>query len=141
MMIGGDTLMTDMGPLVLMADDDDDDCALAKDAFEQSGVRGSIQCVEDGIILMEYLSGSGSLPALILLDLNMPRKDGRQVLREIKLIPELERVPIVVLTTSQEEKDIAFSRQMGAKSFITKPARFSEWVEMMKSLAADWLDA
>jgi CheY-like chemotaxis protein len=141
MMTGGDTLMTDVGPLVLMADDDDDDCALAKDAFEQSGVSGTIECVEDGIILMEHLSGSGTLPALILLDLNMPRKDGRQVLREIKLIPDLKSVPIVVLTTSQEEKDIAFSRQMGAKSFITKPARFSEWVEMMKSLAADWLEA
>ena len=133
-------MRTHVAPLVLMADDDDDDCALATDAFEQSGAHGTFECVEDGIKLMDFLSRSETLPALILLDLNMPRKDGRQVLREIKLIPELKSVPVVVLTTSHEEEDVAFSRQMGAKSFITKPARFSEWVRIMKSLAADWLE-
>jgi two-component system response regulator len=69
----------------------------------------------------------------------MPRKDGRQALREIKSIPAFQSIPIVVLTTSREEKDLLFSREMGANSFITKPVRFGEWVEMMKSLAEKWL--
>jgi len=140
-------LKSDERPVVLMADDDDDDCLLARDAFEQSKARGAFYCVEDGVELLEYLSGSGkegeedrsSLPALILLDLNMPRKDGRQALMEIKSIPTFKDIPIVVLTTSREEKDIAFSRDMGADSFITKPAAFDEWIEIMKSLADTWL--
>ena len=132
-------------PIVLMADDDEDDCTLAKDAFEESHVRGSFQCVEDGIELLDFLRGGGEqaaqagLPALILLDLNMPRKDGRQALREIKALPSLRNIPIVVLTTSREERDIVFSREMGAESFITKPAVFNEWVEIMKSLGEQWL--
>lgn len=134
-------------PVVLMADDDEDDCLLARDAFEESKAPGAFHCVEDGIELLDYLSSSGRrgeknrtrLPALILLDLNMPRKDGRQALREIKSIPAFKNIPIVVLTTSREEKDIAFSRDMGADSFITKPATFGEWLEMMRSLAQSWL--
>jgi CheY-like chemotaxis protein len=104
--------------------------------------------VEDGVELLDYLSGfdksageaGASLPALILLDLNMPRKDGRQALMEIKSIPSFQHIPIVVLTTSREEKDMAFSRSMGASSFITKPAAFDEWIDMMKSLAQRWLE-
>ena len=135
-------------PIVVMADDDDDDCMLAKDAFQESKAQGALHCVEDGMELMDYLSGAGKyakdadtpLPALILLDLNMPRKDGREALREIKSTPAFRNIPIVVLTTSREEKDIALSREMGANSFITKPSAFSEWVEMMESLAESWLD-
>jgi len=78
MISGGDTLGTDEIPLVLMADDDDDDCTLAKDAFSESGAHGAIECVEDGIALMDHLFRASPLPSLILLDLNMPRKDGRQ---------------------------------------------------------------
>jgi CheY-like chemotaxis protein len=133
--------------LVLMAEDDEDDCVLAKDAFKESKAPGCLQCVEDGIELLDYLLRSGGgeqsseapLPAVILLDLNMPRKDGRQALREIKANPSLQRIPVVVLTTSQEEKDIAFSREMGADSFITKPASFAEWVAIMRALAENWL--
>lgn len=126
-------------PVVLMADDDEDDCLLAKDAFEMSGGLGAFICVEDGQKLMDYLLRSDPLPALILLDLNMPRKDGREVLKEIKAIPAFQRIAIVILTTSSEEDDVTFSRKMGAKSFITKPAAFSEWIKMMKSLAENWL--
>ncbi len=130
-----------------MADDDDDDCMLARDAFEESQAPGDFFCVQDGTELLNYLLCSGKygeraqapLPTLIILDLNMPRKDGRQALREIKSIPALQNIPIVVLTTTSEEKDIAFSREMGANCLITKPAEFEEWIEMMKSLAEGWL--
>jgi CheY-like chemotaxis protein len=125
---------------VLMADDDEEDCSLARDAFKASGTTVIFSCVEDGIKLLDYLaecrhSGMPGLPDLILLDLNMPRMDGREAIREIKSNPALQHIPIVILTTSREEKDIAFSMNEGAESFITKPATFAEWIETMKSLA------
>jgi CheY-like chemotaxis protein len=130
---------------VLMADDDVEDCMLATEAFAESGVNGAIACVEDGIELMDYLaerrrSEAKKLPDLILLDLNMPRKDGRKALVEIKSEPTLQHIPIVILTTSKEERDIALTMKAGAVSFITKPATFDEWVQMMKSLARSWLE-
>ena len=129
---------------VLMADDDQEDCMLATEAFRDSGVKASFSCVEDGMELLDYLSvhsdpESKGLPALILLDLNMPRKDGRTALVEIKSQPTLRHIPIVILTTSREPRDIDFASQAGADSFITKPPTFDEWVEMMKSLAEKWL--
>lgn len=129
---------------VLMADDDEEDCILAKEAFEASGARAAFSCVEDGIELMDYLSersrsDPGGLPALVLLDLNMPRKDGREALLEIKAESALRHIPIVILTTSEEEKDIAFTMKAGANLFITKPETFDEWVRMMDSLAERWL--
>jgi CheY-like chemotaxis protein len=127
--------------IVLMADDDDDDCMLAKDAFDESGVNGALRCVENGLELMDYLFSSNPRPVLILLDLNMPQKDGRQALKEIKAIPALQSIPIVVLTTSQEERDVFYCREMGANSFVTKPASFTEWIKIMKSLANYWISA
>ena len=127
-------------PLVLMADDDDDDCTLAKDAYRRSKAPGALECVEDGIQLMEFLFRSDSLPAVILLDLNMPRKDGRQALREIKGTPGLQAIPIVILTTSREKEDMVYTRDMGADAFITKPVAFSEWVAIMQTLAGRWLE-
>jgi CheY-like chemotaxis protein len=130
---------------VLMADDDTEDCMLATEAFRESGAKAAFSCVLDGVELMDYLSknlegrGTRGLPRLILLDLNMPRKDGRSALVEIMSDPALQHIPILILTTSREEKDIAFSMKAGAKSFITKPATFDEWVEIMKSLAERWL--
>ena len=129
---------------VLMADDDEEDCFLAKEAFEASGVKATFSCVEDGMKLMDYLSKRSrskptGLPDLILLDLNMPLKDGREALLEIKSEPALQQIPVVILTTSEEEKDIAFSANAGANSFITKPVTFDEWVEIMRSLAENWL--
>jgi CheY-like chemotaxis protein len=129
---------------VLMADDDAEDCMLATEAFAESGANGAFTCVEDGIELMGLLaersrSEASGLPDLILLDLNMPRKDGRTALVEIQSEPALRHIPIVILTTSEEEKDIALTMKAGAKSFITKPATFDEWVEMMKSLVKSWL--
>jgi len=134
-------LNTNSEPLILMADDDADDCTLARNALRESGARGAMRCIENGMELMDYLSRSESAPVLILLDLNMPIKDGRQVLKEIKSTPAFQHIPVVVFTTSRESKDIAYSVEMGAQSFITKPNTFGEWVSIMKSLADQWLAA
>ncbi len=130
---------------VLMADDDVDDCFLATEAFLEISAKATLSCVEDGEELMDYLSGHSKselngLPNLILLDLNMPRKDGRQALCEIKADPTLRDIPIVIFTTSEEKKDICFAMKAGADLFITKPATFDKWVEIMKSLAMKWLE-
>jgi CheY-like chemotaxis protein len=129
---------------VLMADDDEDDCFLAKEALFQSGAKAAFSCVEDGEKLMEYLSNHSQseltgLPHLILLDLNMPRKDGRQALREIKAQPTFRHIPVIILTTSDEQEDIDFTLKAGVDSFITKPSGFEEWVRIMKFLADKWL--
>ncbi len=136
----------DEGPpkTVLMADDDAEDCWLATEAFAESGAKAALSCVLDGTQLMSYLkehsrSESKRLPDLILLDLNMPGKDGRDALIEIKSDPVLRHIPIVVLTTSEEPEDADLTLKAGAELFITKPATFSEWVEMMKSLAEQWI--
>jgi CheY-like chemotaxis protein len=131
---------------VLMADDDEEDCLLATEAFAESGAKADFLRVADGVELMDYLSAqshseSGGLPDLILLDLNMPRKDGREALKEIKSDPALKNIPVVILTTSREVKDIAFTKKAGAESYITKPETFNEWVEKMKYLAKGWLES
>jgi CheY-like chemotaxis protein len=128
---------------IVMADDDAEDCWLASEAFAESGVAGAFCCVLDGIELMEYLSKPSrseakGLPSLILLDLNMPRKNGAEVIRDIRSEPALQQIPIVVLTTSNEE-DVPHVISQMADGFITKPATFEEWIAMMKSLAAQWL--
>lgn len=138
-------MTTEIQKKVLMVDDDEEDCLLASEAFAESGADAAFVCIEDGIKLMDYLSERtrlepDELPALILLDLNMPRKDGREALLEIRSDPALHTIPVVILTTSYEEKDIEFSMKAGADSFITKPVTFVEWVEKMKSLAKCWLE-
>jgi len=129
---------------VLMADDDPEDCLLAAEAFAETGAEAAFFCVFDSIELMDHLSEHSRseakrLPDFILLDLNMPRKDGRQALIEIKSEPALQHIPIVILTTSEEQRDEDFTLKAGAKLFITKPATFDEWVRMMKSLVGRWL--
>ena len=102
--------------------------------------------VGDGVELMEYLCNSGyelekcPFPKFILLDLNMPRKDGREALKELKASPDLRRIPVIVFTTSHEKKDKAYCLQMGAKAFITKPDNFRDWVMIMKFLSTEWLE-
>ena len=129
---------------VVMADDDAEDCMLATEAFAESGAKAAFSCVLDGIELIDYLSEHSRseakrLPDLILLDLNMPRKNGRKTLVEIKSEPALQRIPIVIFTSSEEQEDIEFTMKAGAQSFITKPTTFDGWVEVMKSLAESWL--
>lgn len=138
-----------IGPItLLMADDDADDCLLTKDALAESRVLNDLHFVHDGEQLIEYLqkrgkysnAGSAPRPHLILLDLNMPRKDGREALREIKSDPALRMIPIVILTTSKAEEDILRSYDLGASAFITKPVTFEGLVEAMKTLGRYWFE-
>lgn len=130
---------------ILMADDDADDRMLAEDAMRESRLSNVFRCVEDGQELMEYLTHTGKYattdaprPGLILLDLNMPRKDGRQALHEIKSDPDLRRIPVVILTTSKTEEDVIRSYDLGANSFITKPVTFDGLVEIVRTLGTYW---
>ncbi len=131
--------------MILMADDDADDRILTREAMEESRVLNDLRFVEDGEELMDYLKRRGKYtdaprPGLILLDLNMPRKDGREALKEIKADPELRRIPVVVMTTSKAEEDIYRSYDLGASSFITKPVTFDRLVELMKALGRYWVE-
>ena len=133
--------------IILMADDDPDDFFLARDALKESGISNDFHLVADGEELMDYLYRRGKymsledapFPCLILLDLNMPKKDGREALTEIKKDPYFCEIPIVVFTTSGEEADISFSYELGASSYVTKPATFDALVEVMKNLREQWL--
>jgi CheY-like chemotaxis protein len=133
---------------ILLADDDPDDRKLTQDAFAENRLANILHCVEDGEELMDYLHRRGkydnlrgeSLPGLILLDLNMPRKDGREALKEIKADPELRRIPIVVLTTSKAEEDIIRTYDLGVNSYVTKPVTFKSLVELIKVLGRYWFE-
>ncbi|HYH08218.1 MAG TPA: response regulator [Thermoanaerobaculia bacterium] len=134
--------------VILLADDDEEDRMLAADALEESRVVNDLRFVEDGEELLDYLyhrgrfsdPGSSPTPGLILLDLNMPRKDGREALREIKADPELRRIPVVVLTTSKAEEDIYRTYDLGANSFITKPVSFDGLVSVMRDIGRYWIE-
>lgn len=133
---------------ILMADDDPDDCMLAREALAESRLANELYFVKDGEELLDYLYHRGKYaepessprPGLILLDLNMPKKDGREVLKEIKADPHLRQIPVVVLTTSQAEEDIHHSYDLGANSFITKPVTFSSLIEVMRTLGKYWFE-
>jgi CheY-like chemotaxis protein len=133
---------------ILMADDDADDRYLAEDALREARVRNNVRFVTDGEELMDYLLHRGDYqnseayphPGLILLDLNMPRKDGREALQEIKADPVLRRIPIVVLTTSKAEEDVLRSYDMGVSGYITKPVTFEGLVEVMRVLGRYWFE-
>jgi len=133
--------------VILMADDDADDRMLARDAVEESRLANPLYFVEDGQELMDYLHRVGRYatedaprPGIILLDLNMPRKDGREALREIKSDPDLRSIPVVVLTTSKTEEDILRSYDLGANSFITKPVTFERLVDIVRTLGLYWFN-
>jgi len=134
--------------VILMADDDADDRLLAKDALTECRLANDLHFVEDGEELMDYLQRRGKYsqpalaprPGLILLDLNMPRKDGREALREIKSDPELRKIPVVVLTTSRADTDIGQIYELGANSFISKPVTFDSLVNVMKILGSYWFE-
>jgi CheY-like chemotaxis protein len=133
---------------ILLADDDADDRMMASDALEESRLANDLRCVEDGEELMDYLHRRGKYappnnaprPGLILLDLNMPRKDGREALKEIKAEPELRSIPVIVLTTSKAEEDIYRTYDLGVNSFITKPVNFESLVAVMKALGKYWFE-
>jgi CheY-like chemotaxis protein len=133
---------------ILMADDDEDDRMMSMDALREARLANDLHFVEDGEELMDYLHCRGKYtgcnnaprPGLILLDLNMPKKDGREALKEIKSDPSLRRIPIVVLTTSKAEEDILRTYDLGVNSFITKPVSFEGLVTVMKTLAEYWFE-
>jgi len=134
--------------VILMADDDADDRMLTRDALEESRVLNELRFVEDGEELMDYLRRNGKYanaadsprPGLILLDLNMPKKDGREALKEIKSDPNFRRIPVVIMTTSKAEEDVFRSYDFGASSFITKPVTFDRLVELMRTLGEYWVE-
>jgi CheY-like chemotaxis protein len=141
--------MRDGKPIVvLLADDDDEDRMLACDALAETHLSTEICCVTDGEDLMDYLHRSGKYaapavaprPGIILLDLNMPRKDGREALREIKSDPNLRQIPVVVFTTSKAEEDIFRSYDSGASAFICKPVTFEALIDVMKGLGKYWFE-
>lgn len=133
---------------ILMADDDEDDSLLVHEALIESQLPIELHIVRNGEDLMDYLCHRGQYadgsitthPGLILLDLNMPKKDGVEALKEIKSDPKLRRIPVVVLTTSKAEEDIYNTYDLGANSFIIKPANFASLVEVMKTLGKYWFE-
>lgn len=133
---------------ILLADDDPDDRQLTKEAFAECHLVNQVHFVEDGEELMDYLLRRGKyeymkgepLPGLVLLDLNMPRKDGREALKEIKAHPDLRRIPIVVLTTSKAEEDILRTYDLGVNSYVTKPVTFQSLVDTVKVLGKYWFE-
>ncbi len=133
---------------ILMADDDADDRALTKEALEEGRLMNTIRFVEHGEELIEYLKRTGRYappaeaprPGLILLDLNMPRKDGRAVLKEIKSDPDLRTIPVVVLTTSKADEDVYRSYDLGVNSYIVKPVTFEALVDILQTLEKYWFE-
>lgn len=130
---------------ILLAEDDPDDQLLLKRAFAAAELTHELHFVNDGEELLDYLNrragyreASSPLPGIILLDLNMPRKNGREALREIKADPDMRHIPVIVLTTSNLEEDILHSYAMGASSYIIKPVAFSGLVEVIKTLETYW---
>lgn len=133
---------------ILVADDDEDDRDLIRKAWQKTRAANDLRFVEDGEQLMDYLNQEGSYrdpasaprPAVILLDLNMPRKDGREALRDIKADPALRQIPIIILTTSQADEDIFRSYDLGANSYIAKPVTFGALVDVLQVLGNYWID-
>lgn len=134
--------------VIVVAEDDPEDCLFIKDAFKEGLLVNGLRFVEDGEELMDYLRHVGKFkdpsssprPGIILLDLNMPKKDGREALKEIKADPDLRSIPVVILTTSKEEEDILRSYNLGANSYITKPVTFAGMVDAIKSLGKYWFE-
>jgi len=133
---------------ILMADDDADDRMMTKEAFEESRLVNDLRFVEDGVELLDYLHRRGKYsdpassprPGLILLDLNMPKMDGREALKEIKADPKLKFIRVVILTTSKAEEDIYRTYGLSAASYITKPVTFSAMAEVVRVMGKYWLE-
>jgi CheY-like chemotaxis protein len=133
---------------ILMADDDADDRRLTRDALEESRLANDLRFVENGEELLDYLRNKGKFsdpefaprPGLILLDLNMPRKDGSTALKEMKADPDLRQIPVTVLTTSKADEDIFRSYDLGVNSYIVKPVTFEALVDILQTLEKYWFE-
>ena len=141
--------MTSPKPItILMADDDPDDRQLTREAFEEAKLANDLRFVEDGVELLDYLHRRGKYadpassprPGIILLDLNMPRKDGREALQELKQDPRFRAIRVIILTTSKAEEDILRTYNLSAASYITKPVTFESLVDVVKTLGKYWLE-
>ena len=129
---------------ILLAEDSPGDVRLTRDAFKEAKILNTLHVVEDGMEAMEFLRKTGKhtdapVPDLILLDLNMPRMDGREVLAEIKKDKNLMRIPVVVLTTSKAEEDIVRSYNLHANAYVTKPVDLTEFLKVIRSIEQFWL--
>ena len=133
---------------ILMADDDPDDREMTREAFAEAKLANDLRFVEDGVELLDYLKRRGKYadpassprPGLILLDLNMPRMDGREALEEIKKDPRFRAIRVVILTTSKAEEDIVRSYNLSAASYITKPVTFEGLVDVIRTMGKYWLE-
>jgi CheY-like chemotaxis protein len=136
--------MADSAAMILMAEDDEEDRLMTQEALAEVNAVNELRFVIDGEDLMDYLHQRGAhgtearRPAVILLDLNMPRKNGREALAEIKSDPDLRHIPVVVFTTSKDDDDVVSTYDLGANSFITKPSRFPALIEVMRSFSDYW---
>ncbi len=129
---------------ILLIEDNPGDVDLTKEALQDAKVRNRLNVVDDGAKAVDFLYKRGEYadaprPDIILLDLNLPKKDGRQVLEEIKADPQLAEIPVVILTTSQAEEDIIRSYQLHANCYITKPVDFKQFMHVVKSIEEFWL--
>ncbi len=130
---------------ILIAEDDADDRFLLQSAFEENGFKDKLQFVENGVELVEYLykltqdGNNGKLPRFILLDLNMPKKDGREVLKEIKQNPSLKKIPVIVFSTTNNEQEMRRCYELGANSYITKPNSFENLIKTVAALRSYWI--
>lgn len=137
--------LSDAKPIeILLIEDSPSDTALTKEALKAGKIANVLNCVEDGVEAMGYLKKRGKFanatrPALIMLDLNLPRKDGREVLEELKSDPALKTIPVIVLTTSRSDQDILRSYQLNANCYITKPVDFEHFINVVKSIEQFWL--
>ncbi|MFC5997287.1 response regulator [Quadrisphaera sp. GCM10027208] len=124
---------------VLLVEDDPGDVLMTREAFEDNKVANNLYVVNDGVMAMEFLRKEGQYadaptPDLVLLDLNLPRMDGREVLAALKEDPELRRIPVVVLTTSEAEEDVLRSYSLHANAYVTKPVDFSRFIEVVRQI-------
>jgi chemotaxis family two-component system response regulator Rcp1 len=130
---------------ILLVEDNSADVRLTREALKEGKVSNSLHAVNDGVEALAFLRRSGkyasaAIPDLILLDLNLPKKSGLEVLAEIKLDEELKRIPIVILTTSQAEQDIARSYDLHANAYVTKPVNLQQFIDVVKSIEEFWLE-
>lgn len=141
--------MDSMKPVIIaIAEDDPDDRMMIQDALRDCHIPNPVDFLEDGEALMRYLRREHEyaalkgteLPGLILLDLNMPRKDGREALAEIKSDPELRHLPVIVMTTSRSPDDVAVTYDIGANSYVAKPILYEELLEVLQTLGRYWLE-
>ena len=130
---------------ILLVEDNKGDIGLIEEVFEEAKIKNNIHVAEDGEEALRYLLGKGKFsgsrhPDLILLDLNLPKKDGREVLREIKEDKNLHSIPVIVLTTSNAEKDILEAYDLHANAYVTKPLGFNEFIKVVESIESFWLE-